>query len=436
MRLQNHDPLTGLPNRVLAEEIFQQRLRLGEREGFSVSLMFIDLDGFKSVNDSLGHVAGDHFLKTIAQRFSKTIRDTDIVCRFAGDEFVVIAVHENEQANHGYSALAEKLLFALSKPVKLGESYISLTASIGIAVAPAQGKSFEELNQKADIAMYSIKESGRNSYRYYHQDMSKDNVRQLTLAQGLRKACHSGQLSLHFQSKQRLKDNKVFGAEALLRWVHPELGVVSPVEFIPIAESCGAIIEIGEWVLVEAVKACAQWHKLGFTNMSVAVNVSALQLVRGDFHSKIQVTLKKYKLPAKFLVLELTESLLFDLDGEHKKSIESLRALGIRLAIDDFGTGYSNLRYLQEHDIQMLKIDRSFVSKMLSSKQDLAIVETIANMSKTLGMDIVAEGIEDNETKAALMNLGCLLGQGYLWNKPLHHDAFIAYLQAQMTSGA
>jgi len=324
----------------------------------------------------------------------------------------------------------------LNKPVKLGESHISLTASIGIAIAPAQGEVFDELNQKADIAMYSIKESGRNSYRYYHEDMSKDNVRQLKLAQGLRQACTSGQLSLHFQSKQTLKDDKVLGAEALLRWLHPELGAISPVEFIPIAESCGAIIEIGEWVLVEAVKACADWHRLGFTNMSVAVNVSALQLVRGSFDKTIQMTLSKYKLPSQYLVLELTESLLFDLEGEHKKSIAALRALGIRLAIDDFGTGYSNLRYLQENDIQMLKIDRSFISKMLLSKQDLAIVETIANMSKTLGMEVVAEGIEDKETKDALVRLGCVLGQGYVWNKPLHHDAFIAYLQDQKEKGA
>jgi EAL domain-containing protein (putative c-di-GMP-specific phosphodiesterase class I) len=345
-----------------------------------------------------------------------------------GDEFVVVA-HHNPEGLLG-SPLATKILTALKEPIELDGNQVSLSASIGIAISPQDGVEFDTLNQKADQAMYQAKDSGRNNYCYFNKDMTVNNKRQLKIAQELRRAIPNNQLSLHFQSKQSLVTGEITGAEALLRWNHPDLGNVSPVDFIPIAEKSGAINELGEWVLNEAIRACRHWHDLGFNTLPISVNVSSIQFKRGMFESLVKDTLLSHNLSGEFLILELTESMLLDVRNELAKSMQSLRAMGVRLAIDDFGTGYSNLGYLQKFDISMLKVDRSFVSKIDHSSQDLAIVKAIISMSKSLDMEVVAEGIETQNIVNELLRLGCQTGQGYFWSKPIEEQAFINYLKS------
>jgi diguanylate cyclase (GGDEF)-like protein len=425
IHLQNHDPLTGLPNRTMAEMVVRKRLKTGSREGFETSLLFIDLDNFKTINDTLGHAAGDTVLVTVAKRLLECVRETDTVCRFGGDEFVIVAMHEHEGDLLHYSVLAEKILEVVCEPIKVEANNISPTVSIGISVAPRHASSFAELYQKADLAMYSAKRAGRNGYQYFHTDMNKDSARQLRLSQDLRSALTNNEFRLNYQSTQQIDAGKIIAAEALIRWTHPTLGEISPVEFIPIAEQSGFIREIGNWVLKEAVKTCKAWHAGGFTDLCVAVNVSAIQFHRGNFEDKVKQVLEEYQLEGEYLILELTESVFFDMHSEFNSALLKLSDLNIQIAIDDFGTGYSNLGYLHENDINILKIDRSFISKIFESPKDLAIVEMIVNMSKSLGMKVVAEGIESEAQKQQLINLGCTYGQGYFWSKPVSSEEFL-----------
>ncbi|MBF7074245.1 EAL domain-containing protein [Glaciecola sp. MH2013] len=428
-RLQNHDPLTGLPNRILAQQIFEERLKIGNREGFETSLLFIDLDNFKTINDTYGHATGDELLKAIAQRLQNSIRDTDTACRFGGDEFVVVAMHErNERFDHE-SALAEKLVKGLSETISIEHAQVSPTVSIGISVAPTDATSFEELYKKADLAMYAAKESGRNAYQYYSTEMQSNSARYLKIAQALRNALSNNEFELHYQSTQRLSDGKVMSAEALLRWHHPSIKDMYPDEFIPIAERSGRIQEIGAWVLSEAVKTCKSWHQNGFEDMSIAVNVSAIQFHRGNFAELVKTVLEENKLDGKYLTLELTESLLFDIKNKFSDTVSKLVKMGVKIAVDDFGTGYSNLGYLHKNDISILKIDRSFISKIHESSHDLALVESMIQMSKSLDMAIIAEGIETEESRDKLRNMACHYGQGYLWNKPMNAARFADFLK-------
>ncbi|WP_371194052.1 putative bifunctional diguanylate cyclase/phosphodiesterase [Glaciecola sp. SC05] len=428
-RLQNHDPLTGLPNRVLAEDFFGERLKIGLREGFETSLLFIDLDNFKKINDTFGHATGDQVLKTVATRLINVVRETDTVCRFGGDEFVVVALHECEEGRYLQSVLAAKLLTILREPIILSDKQVSLTVSIGIAVSPKDASDFEALYQMADLAMYATKQAGRNSYQYYSEDMNNDSARQLKIAQELRSAVANNELRLHYQSAQEFKTGKVVSCEALLRWTNPELGEVFPNEFIPVAEQSGSISDIGFWVLNEAVKTCKSWHDQGFAELSVAVNVSAIQFHRGHFEDKVKDVLIEHDLDGKYLILELTESLLFDVQNKLHDAIHAITDLGVQIAIDDFGTGYSNLGYLHKNDISILKIDMSFVRKILESPEDAAIVETIINISKSLGLIVVAEGVETEEVRAKLFDMGCTFGQGYFWSKPLSEVDFLTFIQ-------
>jgi len=362
------------------------------------------------------------------------VRETDTVCRFGGDEFVIIALHEHEGESLQYSALAEKILQVVSAPIKLEASNITPTVSIGISVAPGHATNFSGLYQKADLAMYSTKRSGRNSYQYFNAEMNKDSARQLRLSQDLRAALAEHEFSLHYQSTQLIEDEEIIAAEALIRWKHPELGDISPVEFIPIAEQSGFIGEIGYWVLREAVKTCKTWHEAGFTGLCVAVNVSAIQFQRGNFEDKVQEVLEEYNLKGEFLILELTESVFFDMHSRFNRALRKIIDMEVRIAIDDFGTGYSNLGYLHENDINILKIDRSFINKIFESEKDLAIVEMIVNMSKTLGMRVVAEGVESEEQKQQLLSIGCTYGQGYLWSKSVSSDDFLALVKSNRSA--
>lgn len=446
-RLLNHDALTGLPNRILAKEFFKKQLALSKRQGKSVALLLLDMDDFKSLNDTLGHSVGDEYLKTLSEKLTKQLRKSDTVCRIAGDEFVIIAEHSEDES--GENHLAKKILDSLREPIHLAsqlvpkelDAYVKkpnqeayqneliLSASIGIALSSTDGSDFETLFNKADTAMYKAKESGRNNYCYFNPEMSSGKSKQLTIAQALRYALTNNELSIHYQSKQLLQSGKITGAEVLLRWHHPVLGQVSPDEFIPIAERTGIICEIGEWVLEEAIKSCKGWHNNGFADLSVSVNVSSIQLKRGNFDKTLLRLLDKYQFEGRFLILELTESILIDMQKELSVCFGVMQSSGVRLAIDDFGTGYSNLGYLKKFDISMLKIDRSFIFKINSSEQDFAIVKAIIDMSNSLEIQTVAEGIETKEIADLLLNLRCELGQGYLWNKPMPADNFIEYIK-------
>jgi diguanylate cyclase (GGDEF)-like protein len=428
IRLQNHDPLTGLPNRVLAQSLFADRIKIGAREGFETSLLFVDLDNFKTVNDTYGHAAGDEVLKCVAKRLSRSLRETDAAFRLGGDEFVVLAMHEHNTSKPNHSALAEKLLNVISQPISLENHQVVLTVSIGISIAPRDASNFSQLYQKADLAMYATKEAGRNSYHYFTESMNSDSSRQLTILQALRRALANDEFKLHFQSTQNMKTGEIYSAEALLRWEHPELGSIGPAEFIPIAEQSGNIEAIGNWVLDEAVKACKHWHKMGFSGLRVAVNVSAIQFNRGNFVEKVKRALDKHQLEGKFLVLELTESMLFDMQNKLHDNIAAITNLNVKLALDDFGTGFSNLAYLHKSRIDILKIDRSFVSQIEQSSEDLAIVETIIAMAKNLNMEVIAEGVESDTIANSLCAMNCQLGQGFLWSKALNNEDFIKLL--------
>ncbi len=422
-RLYNHDPLTDLPNRRLAKELFEQLVTLAQRENSKTALIFLDLDHFKAVNDSLGHATGDEFLKKVAQRLRATLRDTDTICRFGGDEFVILS--QNFVEDQQIHQLAQRILKGISKPFYISGNELVVSGSIGIALVPNDGVSFDELCQKADTAMYSCKDKGRNSYCFYNQNMNQSELEVLQLTQDLRQAMAADQLSLYYQPKVELQTGKIIGAEALLRWQHPQRGWISPADFIPLAERAGLIVELGRWVLESAISQCKRWHELGYNHLSVSVNVSAIQLRRGNFEQQVKAALGNAGLAGNCLVLELTESLLLDVQPSLQLCLQGLREHGVILAIDDFGTGYCNLGYLQRFDVNMLKIDRSFVSKINKSKQDEAIVRAIIQMAHSLNLEIVAEGIETAEVAEQLRRLGCEKGQGFYWSRPCAPMDFI-----------
>ena len=434
MRLRNHDALTDLPNRLLAQSFYQKESQRLLEKHCNIAILLIDLDNFKSINDTLGHAAGDDYLKQVSMRLKEYFEPQESIFHLSSDEFMVIMSHVNVAQDA--SLLAECLLNIIKQAAVIENNNISLSASIGIALSPDDGVNFEELSRKADIAMRVCKEAGRNNFQFFDDDMETNNIRRMRISNELTNGISEQQFSVVYQSKHALDSQNIFGAEALLRWSHPTLGNISPVEFIPIAESNGVINELGEWVLETAIKACRNWHDLGYNDVSIAVNVSPIQFSQDNFDETVKQLLMKYRLGGQYLILELTESIFLEADKELLNRIHMITALGVRLAIDDFGTGYSNLAYLQKFDISILKIDRSFVSKMLNSKQDLAIVEAIIQMSKSLALLCLAEGVEERSELDTLASLFCEDGQGYFWSKPVPEQQFIALLDKQGHSSA
>ncbi len=427
LRLYNHDPLTNLPNRRLAKELFDKSVALAHRENSKIALIFLDLDHFKAINDSLGHASGDEFLKKVAERLCSVLRESDTVCRFGGDEFVVLSQSFEKDAQ--IHQLAQRILQGIARPFFINGNELIVSGSIGIALAPNDGDCFDDLCQKADTAMYSCKDKGRNNYCFYNQDMNQSEMEVLQLTQDLRQALVSEQLCLHYQPKVNLQSGEIVGAEALIRWHHPQRGWISPVDFIPLAERAGLIIELGRWVLETAVIQCKRWHEMGYKQLSISVNVSAIQLRRGDFEVQVQEALRQAGLPGTSLILELTESLLLDVQPSLQLCLQKLRQQGVILAIDDFGTGYCNLGYLQRFDVNMLKIDRSFVSKINHSNQDKAIVKAIIQMAHSLNLEVVAEGVESLDVAEQLRELECEKGQGFYWSRPCEALTFLELLQ-------
>lgn len=420
--LATHDPLTSLPNRLLARDRIEHACAHAERDRSKVALLHIDLDGFKSVNDALGHAVGDGLLVEVAQRLKQSVRDSDTVSRQGSDEFLIVigAIAHVD----GASTIANKLLEGLTTPFRVNGSEITTSCSIGIAIYPEDGKDVDSLLKKADIAMHQAKEAGRNVCRFFAEEMNANIIDRLHLLNGMRSALAREEFILHYQPLVSLSSGRVIGAEALIRWRHGELGLIPPARFIPVAESTGLIVQLGAWVLREACRQAAAWQKAGMPRLVISVNLSPAQFKRGDIEHVVCNALDESGLSPALLELELTESILIQDAEKVLGTVRRLKELGVGLSIDDFGTGYSSLSYLSRFQVDKLKIDQSFVRKLNSNSQDAAIVRAIIQMAQSLQLGTVAEGIEDAETLAALKAQHCDQGQGYLFARPLPPEEF------------
>lgn len=420
--LAYHDSLTGLPNRLLFNEQVKHALLRSKREGERLAVMFMDLDRFKNINDTLGHPVGDEVLRQASTRLKQTLREQDVIARIGGDEFILLLENIHEHAAAG--SIAQKLLDCFSRPFHVADQDLYLSSSIGISIYPEDGEDVSSLVKNADTAMYQAKARGRNGYRYYTEDLAIDPVEHLYLETGLRQALGRGELDVYYQPQIALDTGRIIGAEALVRWRHPEKGLMTPEHFIPLAEETGLIIPIGNWVLTEACSQVKRWHEQGLNLRRVAVNLSTIQVQRGDIVSNVAQVLKKTKLDPSILELEITENFILE-DIEHSVSVlEGLRDLGVNLAIDDFGTGYSNLSYLKRLPVNKLKIDKSFVSDMEVNANDEDIVKAVIALGKSLQMKLVAEGVEKEQHIHFLMAEGCHEGQGYLYSRPVPAEEF------------
>jgi len=444
-RLAYYDSLTGLANRQQFVERLEAILEKAQQSQEKVAVAYLDLDGFKKVNDSYGHNMGDQLLCAVADRLTHSMRDDDTVARsvsdstaqepsrLGGDEFTFLInrVHSRNEAEK----VARRILSALDRPYEIGGRELIVTPSIGVAVYPEDGSTVSELLKHSDMAMYQAKESGRNNIKLYNAALSEQQIRMISLEQDLAKALEREELSLHYQAKIDLNSRQVVGAEALLRWRHPQRGMVSPVDFIPLAEESGLIISIGDWVLEQACSQLAEWKSDNIVPVPIAVNISAKQFAHSDLRTRVSECLKATEIGADFLELELTESALM---ADTERAIETLKELdniGVKSSLDDFGTGYSSLSYLKKFPLSTLKIDRSFVRDIEEDMDDAAIVKAILALSKSLGLKVVAEGVENEQQADFLWNHGCQQAQGYLFSKPIPAQEF-AELLVQSSSAS
>lgn len=408
----HYDSLTSIPNRLNFVEKLNRYIQL--QQPFAV--WFIDLDRFKEINDSFGHSIGDGVLQEVANRLVKTI-GLDSIARFGGDEFAIII--ENARSKNDTEEIIKEFLGMLIDPMNIGGYEIFITCSAGASFFPNDAKSAEELLRNADSAMYQAKEEGKNTYQFYTQEMTQKVYERLTLENSLRKALSNKEFILYYQPQVDMSLEKVIGFEALIRWNHPEFGIVSPLKFIPIAEETGLIIEIGEWVIEEASRQITEWKRQGLNPGYIAVNISAKQLIHGNLEKVVPTILKKHNCLTEWIELELTESIIMNNPDYSKNILIQLSEMGFKLAIDDFGTGYSSLAYLKNLPINKLKIDKSFVDHLPEDQADGEIVKSIIHLCKGLNLNIVAEGIETDKQGKFLLKEGCLIAQGYHYYKPL-----------------
>jgi diguanylate cyclase (GGDEF)-like protein/PAS domain S-box-containing protein len=429
-----HDFLTGLPNRMLLNDRANQAITLAARHSKKVAILFLDLDGFKHINDSLGHPIGDKLLQSIAKRLVDCVRGSDTVSRQGGDEFVVLLSEMEQSEDAAISAL--RILQAVAEAHTIDQHDLHVTASIGVSVYPEDGLDAETLIKNADTAMYQAKENGRQSYQFFKTAMNVRAVERQSIEENLRRALERQEFSLHYQPKINLRTGEITGAEALIRWTHPIRGPVSPAQFIPVAEDCGLILPIGNWVLREACKQARAWVDAGLPLATMAVNISSMEFRDDNFLENVFAVLEETGLNPRSLELELTESVLMKRAETAASVLQTLRARGVQIAVDDFGTGYSSLSYLRKFPIDALKIDQSFVRQITSAPDDTTIVTAVISMGRSLKLRVVAEGVETHEELAFLQAHMCDEAQGYYFSRPVLPQHFAKLLKSGIPEAA
>jgi diguanylate cyclase (GGDEF)-like protein/PAS domain S-box-containing protein len=426
--LAQHDALTDLPNRTLLNDRMNQAIGMAQRHHAALALLYMDLDRFKQINDSLGHLVGDRLLQAVAMRLSECVRATDTVSRLGGDEFVILlpeVAHAEDAA-----VCADKLLQSVRRPYVIDEHEIRVTASVGIAIYPGDGAEVEALLRNADSAMYDAKSRGRNSYQFYAPEFNSGATMRQSLERALRQAIGRNELELYYQPIISLSTGAVAGAEALIRWNHPTLGVMLPSQFIPISEESGLIVPIGRWVLREACRQAKVWRDAGLPRFKLAANISPVELRSKDFVAGVDTILRETGFDPQSLELELTETLLMQDSKSTAEVLSTLKELGTRLALDDFGTGYASLSCVRRFPIDTLKIDQSFVRDLTTDAHDASVVSAVITMANGLHMGVVAEGVETLEQQRFLEDHKCAEAQGYRFSRPLSADAFAGFLRA------
>lgn len=427
--LAEHDYLTDLPNRLLLTDRITQAISAAKRRGSKLAILFFDIDHFKRVNDTLGHEVGDQLLKVLSKKLQMCIRASDTLSRQGGDEFVVLLPELTDDAVP--AEIAQKILFSIKDPISIANHELFITASIGIAVYPDDGDNVDVLTRHADAAMYHAKNSGRNNYQFFTKEMSARVAAQLTMENSLQKAIANNELLLFYQPKVSIKTGKIIGAEALIRWVHPQWGMMMPDRFIKIAEDSGLIRGIGHWVLREACTQNKKWQDSGLPEIPIAINVSVVELHHAHFTQEVTKVLLQTGLQPYHLELEVTESVAIQTEVTVINDLNKLKEMGVRLSVDDFGTGYSSLSYLKLLPVNTIKIDKSFIRDIQVDANDAAIVTAIIKMSQSLGLTVIAEGVETQAQLEFLQSHDCDEMQGYLFSRPLPADEFAALLAQQ-----
>lgn len=432
--LAHHDVLTGLPNRTLLQDRLNQAIELARRQGHQLAVMFMDLDQFKHINDSLGHAVGDQLLQSVAQRLVNCVRHSDSVSRLGGDEFVLVLPHIEHAEDAAQSA--QKVMAVLASPHRVGKHELQIGVSIGISVYPLDGLDARALIQAADTAMYSSKDNGRSDYKFFDQGMNRRVVARQSTEASLRGALERQEFVLYYQPRVNLHTGAIVGVEALVRWQHPQQGMLLPAQFIPIAEDSGLILPIGRWVLRQACSAVQAWQQAGLPAIILAVNTSSIEFRAKDFFEYVRGTLAEAHLAPRFLELELTESVLMRDVESTNTVLQSLADLGVRLAVDDFGTGYSSLSYLSRFPIDTLKIDQMFVSQITQDTNDATIVSAVISLGKSLKQGVIAEGVESAEQYAFLLAHHCDEAQGYYFCPPVLAEEFAVILKSGIAKPA
>ena len=430
-RQANHDSLTGLPNRNLLWDRIDRACARTQRYGDFAAVAFLDLDNFKVVNDSLGHSLGDHLLRAVAQRLQSSLRAMDTVARLGGDEFVLVL--SDQKGEPSVSGELQRIVESFSQPFAVDGRDVFITASVGVALYPQDAKDPEALMKSAELAMYRAKESGRNGYQLYTVEMQTRVTERLALEGRLRRALERGEFSLHYQPQVDLRSKRIFGVEALIRWNQPDLGMVSPAKFIPLAEETGLIVPIGAWVVRTACRQCKAWQDAGLPPVTVAVNISARQFREKNLLQVVAQILTETGLNPRQLELEVTESVIMHDAQQIIASLQAFRDMGVKLSVDDFGTGYSSLSYLKRFPVDRLKIDQSFVHDLGSDADDAAIAQAVITLGHTMGLRVIAEGVETPEQLAFLRRHECDEMQGYLFGKPMPADEFAKLLASGRT---
>jgi diguanylate cyclase (GGDEF)-like protein len=427
--LAYHDGLTGLPNRSLFSKLLNQSISLAQRNHKKLAVLFLDLDHFKHINDTLGHDAGDQLLQEVAERLKSCLRDSDTVARLGGDEFVVMLPQLDESAY--VLTVAKKIVATVAKPFTLSGQEFGVTASIGISTYPDDGLDEQTLTKNADIAMYKVKEEGKNNFQLYSEKLQAESLERLTLESSLRNALEKKELELYYQAKRDVISGKVTGMEALLRWQHPDLGMVAPLRFLQVADDIGLLIPIGNWVIKTACEQNVRWQQEGLPRLSIAVNLTAKQFFNDNLCASIVTALKETGMDASLLELEISEHVLMQDVDKALQVLNRLKEIGVRIAIDNFGVGYSSLAMLKQFPLDAIKIDRTFIRDIADAGVDKALAQAIVTMGKSLGLTVVAQGVETQEQADFLKNNACDEVQGFYFNKPMPAHEFTELFKTQ-----